>query len=196
MLDGTGANRDEIHRAIDALTRGELLKLKGFAAFRMRGLGRACCGRTWEDLLGEANLAILQGAANNGTGRRWNRDVDFVTQLIGAMRSISSHWKRDFDDEEADPESEILTPTGSGRVASLDNAVSNVPSQEREIAARQQWNLIAERFRCDPAAKQVLEGLSEGLKVSEIIETYKLSRSEYRQTLKRIRLRIRETDHF
>jgi len=81
-------------------------------------------------------------------------------------------------------------------ISPLDNAVSNAPSQEREIAARQLWNLIAERFRCDPAAKQVLEGLSEGLKASEIIETYKLSRSEYRQTLKRIRLRIREADHF
>jgi len=53
---------------------------------------------------------MLQGAANNGTERRWNRDVDFVTHLIGVMRSISSHWKRDFDEKEAtgirDPDSD------------------------------------------------------------------------------------------
>jgi hypothetical protein len=46
MPDATGANRREIHRAIEALTPGELLKLKHFAVFRMRGLGRAASGRT------------------------------------------------------------------------------------------------------------------------------------------------------
>jgi len=59
MPDGMGANRDEIHRAIEALTPGELLKLKCFAVWRIRGLGRASCGRTWEDLFGEAKLATL-----------------------------------------------------------------------------------------------------------------------------------------
>jgi hypothetical protein len=33
MPDGTAANRDEIDRAIEALTLGQLLKLKHFAAW-------------------------------------------------------------------------------------------------------------------------------------------------------------------
>lgn len=124
MLDGT-------HRAIEALTVGEQLKLKQFAAWRMRGLGRAGRGHTPEDLLGEAVLRVLEGAANNGSGRRWTGNVDLVTHLAGAMRSISSHWKRDFDEHETDLESEILKRTEQGDATSpLDNAVSHAPSQD------------------------------------------------------------------
>jgi len=81
MPDGVGANRDEIHRAIEALTPGELLKLKRFAVWKIRGLGRARCGRTWEDLLGEAKLSTLEGAANNGDGRLWRRNVNLLRTL-------------------------------------------------------------------------------------------------------------------
>ena len=58
--------------------------------------------------MSEASLAFLQGAVNNGTGRNWKAYVALGSQLIGAMRSISSHWKRDFDEQEPDLESEIL----------------------------------------------------------------------------------------
>ena len=193
MADGTGVTQDEIHRAIEALTLGELLKLRHFAAWRIRGLGRAGCGRTWEDLLGAANLSILEGAANNGSGRRWKGTVDLVTHLTGAMRSISSHWKRDFDEQEADLESEILTRTEKDDATSpLDNAVSKAPSQERDMAARQEWNLLLTRCRGDAAATQVLEGLSRGFTASEIMQAYRLTRWDHQQAMKRIRLRMRD----
>ena len=38
MPDRAGATKDEVYRAIEALTPGELLKLKHFAAWRVRGL--------------------------------------------------------------------------------------------------------------------------------------------------------------
>jgi len=193
MPDGTAANRDEIDRAIDALTPGELLKLKHFSAWRIRGLGRASSGRTWEDLLGEARLAMLEGATNNGRGRLWRRNVDLVRHLTGAMRSISSHWKRDFDEQEADLESEILGATEERESTSpLDNAVSHFPSQERDVAARQQWNLILTRSRGDPAASQVLKGLSGGLTASEIMHAYGLKRWDYQQATLRIRRRVHD----
>ena len=189
MPDGTGANRDEIDRVIAALTDGELLKLRHFAAFRVRGLGRASCGRTWEDLLGEAKLETLKGAANNGTERRWKRDVDLVTHLRGAMRSISSNWKRDFDEQEADLESELRTPIEEeGTGSALDNAASHGPSPERELAAREQWNLIVKRCQGDHAATQVLDGVSLELSASEIMHDYGLTKWEYQQAMKRIRL--------
>ena len=197
MPDGTGPNRDEIHRAMEALTLGELLKLRHFAAWRIRGLGRAGCGRTWEDLLGAANLSILEGAANNGSGRRWKGNVDLVTHLTGAMRSISSHWKRDFDEQEADLESEILTRTEEDDATSpLDNAVSHAPSQERDVAAREQWNLIVTRCCDDLVATQVLEGLARGLRAAEVMHAYSLTRREYQQATRRIRLRGRDIDQF
>ena len=189
MPDGTGANRDVIDRVIAALTDGELLKLRHFAAFRVRGLGRASCGRTWEDLLGEAKLATLKGAANNGAGRRWKGDVDLVTHLRGAMRSISSHWKRDFDEQEADLESELRTRIEEeGTGSTLDNAGSHGPSPERELGAREKWNLIVKRCQGDHAATQVLDGVSLELSASEIMHDYGFTKWEYQQAMKRIRL--------
>jgi hypothetical protein len=196
MPDGTDANRDEIDRVIATLADFELLKLKQFAAFRVRGLGRASCGRTWEDLLGEANLATIGGAANNGSGRPWKGNVDLVTHLCGAMRSISSHWKRDFDEQEADLESELPTRIEDDDASSaLDNAVSHGPSPERELAAREQWNLIVKRCQGDRAATQVLEGKSLELSASEIMHDYGLTKWDYQQAMKRIRLSSRDVDH-
>jgi hypothetical protein len=195
MPDGTGASRDEIHRAMETLTPGELLKLKQFSAWRMRGLGRAACGRTWEDLLSEARLAILKGAANDGTGRRWKGSVDPVAQLSGTMRSISSHWKRDFDEHEPELESEISIANQKGTATSpLDRAVSHAPTQERDLVARQQWNLIVARCRHNRTATQVLEGLSQGMTSSEIMNVYTLTRWEYQQATGAIRRRARELD--
>ncbi|MGA2647412.1 MAG: hypothetical protein ABSF15_22110 [Candidatus Sulfotelmatobacter sp.] len=139
MPGGTGATRDEVYRAIQALTLGERLKLKKFAAWRVRGLGRASCGRTWEDLLSEAYLSKLEGTADNGSGRRWRKNVDLVTLFCGAMRSISSHWKRDFVEEEAALESELATRTEEGWNSPLENVASNDPCQDRYVAAREEW---------------------------------------------------------
>jgi hypothetical protein len=184
---GTGATKDEVFAAIEALTPGELLKLKYFAAWRIRGLGRACCGRTWEDLLSEAKLSTLRGAASH-PGRCWNKNVDLVTHLAGAIRSISSHWKRDFDEQEAVLESEIVTCSEEEDSTSpLNNAVSEYPSQEREVAARQEWDLIAILCHDDPAATQVLEGFSRGMSATEIMRGCDLTKWEYQQALKRIR---------
>ena len=189
MPDGTGATGDEVNRAIEALTRSDLLRLKHFAVWRLRGLGRVGCGRTWEDLLSEAKLSTLEGAANNGSGRRWNQNVDLVTHLVGAMRSISSHWKRDFDEQEAVLESEIVTCTEEEDSTSpLNDAPSEYPSQEREVAARQEWDLIATRCHNDSGATQVLQGFSRGMTATEIMRDYRLTKWEYHQAVKRIRL--------
>jgi hypothetical protein len=194
MPDDTAATRDELDRTIEALTRTELLKVKHFAACRVQGLGRASCGRTWEDLLSEAMLSTLEGAANNGNGRRWNKDVDFVTHLSGAVRSISSHWKRDFSEDEAHLESEIMAQSDEDVwISPIDNARSGDPSQERGVAAREEWGLIETLCRDDPAAEQVLEGWLRGMTASEIMQN-SLTRWQYRQAAMRIRLCLCERD--
>jgi len=196
MPCGTVVTREQVYRAIQALTPGELVKLKHFAAWRVRGLARASCGRTGEDLLSEANLSILEGVANNGSGRSWNKNVDLATLLCGAMRSISSHWKRDFvEEEEALLESQIAMRGGEDAwISPLDEAVSDDPSQERDVAARQEWALITKLYLDDVAARGVLEGWSRGMTASEIMEDSGLTKWEYQETMRRIRLRLREQD--
>src|ERR1035438_5518361 len=63
----------EVHRAMDALTPAELLRLQRFADYRVRGLGRAARGRTGEDLLRHAMMRTLIGAGSTRDGRHWNK---------------------------------------------------------------------------------------------------------------------------
>ena len=75
--------------AIQSLSDADNLRLEKFARFRIRGLGRASAGRDWRDLLGEALAATL-----DPNHRRWNKSVTFVQHLLGAMRSISTAWRK------------------------------------------------------------------------------------------------------
>jgi hypothetical protein len=189
MPDGTGATGEEVNRAIEALTCSDLLRLKHFAVWRFRGLGRAGRGRTWEDLLSEAKLSTLKGAANNGSGRRWNQNVDLVTHLVGAMRSISSHWKRDFDEQEADLETEIVTRNAEGDwVSPLDYVASNDLSQERCLSGREALDKLSRQFPADSAAGRVVAGWNRDLTASAIMQSFKLTKSEYERAVNQIRL--------
>lgn len=121
------ASQDEIQTAIHSLTEAELLRLEKFARWRIRGLGRASGGRDWEDLLGETLTATL-----DDDHRRWNKSVSFVQHLLGAMRSISTAWKKKFDPDEAYLESEITRASSEGKVPSaLPEAPSTAPDAER-----------------------------------------------------------------
>jgi hypothetical protein len=104
----TAATPVEINQAINTLRPAELLRLKKYAQFRIKGLGRASQGRNAEDLLYEALNATLGG------NRQWNTSVSFPVHLRGAMRSISSHWKERFDDAEALLEAEVISTTSAG----------------------------------------------------------------------------------
>lgn len=78
------------HGGID---RCRAIQAQALRCLEDAGFGQAGRGHTPVDLLGEAMLAVLEGAANNGSGR-WNQNVNLVTCLAGVLRSISSHWKR------------------------------------------------------------------------------------------------------
>ena len=75
------ATREEIVAAVDTLTPKELSRLRGFAKWRVAGMGRAAQGQDWEDLLRKAVAATYEGS------RRWNKDsVPCLQHLLGAMR--------------------------------------------------------------------------------------------------------------
>src|SRR5438093_969586 len=128
----------DIEAAIDGLTEVQLSRLEKFALFRVRGLGRKAVGRSARDLL----QAALTATASRD--RRWNPEaVDFVRHLEGAMRSISNHWKEQFDPAEPRLESEVIRRNSEGE---KHNPMLEVPSAEvnaeRALAARQEVDEI------------------------------------------------------
>jgi CheY-like chemotaxis protein len=180
----------EIDRMIEMLTKTERLRLQRFAEFRVRGLGRAARGRTWEDLLAEAVLRTLIGAEGTQKGRRWNKNVDFVMHLTGAMRSISSSWKRKFTEMEAYLISELPTHDAEGREQSLDNVASGQTAADQSLIEKSEEDRILTMFKDDLEATEVLRGLLDGLKKAEILSKFGLGETKYVAALKRIRVRL------
>jgi CheY-like chemotaxis protein len=175
----------EVDRAMEALTRSELLRLQRFADYRVQGLGRAACGRTGEDLLSEAQLRTLIGAGATREGRHWNKHVDFVWHLTGAMRSIASCWKRQFKEEYL--MSETLIHDAEGQEHSpLDNAASGHAAADQLLIEKNEEDRVLTIFKDDPEATQVLQGLLDGLKKNEIMLTYGLDEKKYAAAVKRI----------
>ncbi len=180
----------EVDRAIEALTPPELLQLQRFAAFRVRGLGRAARGRNEEDLLGEALLRTLIGAESI-EGRHWNRNVDFVQHLTGAMRSISSSWKRQAGENEAYCASEVLVINGAGqKISPLESVPSGEAAPDRRLVAEEEVAKIFSLFREDKEATQVLQGWFDDLKRNEIMQKYGLDENQWGAAVKRIRVKV------
>ncbi len=176
------ATPEEIHGAIEALRPADLLRLKKFAYFRILGLGRASKGRNHEDLLGEALIATLAGS------RRWNKSVSFVQHLLGAMRSISSHWVEEFDPGEAFLEAELTSTTPNGeKYSPVLNAPSTSPDGERVLAAKQEVEAIERLFAEDPQVLEIIGGLRAEMTGPEIQEALNMSKTEYETAIRRMR---------
>src|SRR5436190_19910907 len=103
------ASLEEVRQAIVGLTPAELLRLQGYARWRVRGVGRAALGRAEHDLLQDALISTLAG------DRKWKKAaVDLVGHLTAVMRSISSHWKTEFDPAEPRLETELAMASADG----------------------------------------------------------------------------------
>jgi CheY-like chemotaxis protein len=182
-------DRIEVERAIETLTTAQLLRLRKFADFRVRGLGRAARGRTGEDLLGDALRSTLEGTRQNGEGRRWNRDVDFVTHLAGAMRSISTGWKRKF--EEVFLASDVVVYDIEGRETSpLDDVPSSQATPDQCLIEIEDERRIIAMFANDLHAILVLRGIFGDMEKREIVQRLGLTEKQYAAAVKRIRLKL------
>ena len=181
----------EVDRAIKGLTSSELLQLQLFAKFRIRGLGRAARGRDWEDLLEEALCRTLIGAKDNQNGRHWNRRVSFVQHLKGAILSIASLWKRQFKEESTYLLSELLSHDAEGKDYSpIDNVASGHILADQCLIENEEKDRVFGLFMDDSEALQLLRGLMDGLKKTEIVARYDLDEKKYAAALRRIRLKL------
>lgn len=199
------ATREEIDKAISVLSPAQWLKLHSFAEWRVRGLGRFAGDRKGKDLLQDALLSTFVGAQGNGSGRRWNKRVDFVMHLTGAMRGISSHCKDRSDDRQVleceavkcDAEGQELSPLdnlGPGDTPDerLRVAVAEgfQPAAERRLIAKEEIERMFRAFKNDKEATLALQGLSEGKKKNEIVQKYELTAKQYDAAVKRIRVKL------
>jgi hypothetical protein len=184
------ATRDEVDAAIEALTPAQLLKLKKFAAWRVRGLGRATLGRDADVLLQDAFLSTLLGSENTGEGRRWNKAVDFVKHMTEAMRSISDHWKTQFDADEPHLESEVIAINDEGEEYSPLEAVSSQqPQPDRVLLAKEEVRQIFNLFESDDDAILVLEGWVDGMTGPDMMDLG-FTKERFEATVKRIRYNL------
>lgn len=174
------ATEDEVVAAIDLLSQADLLRIRGYAQFRMRAVPAThTYGRNFEDLISEALTATISGQ------RRWNKSaVDFVGHLCGAIRSISSHWRTGGGAEySSSTKTQIDQP---GR-----DSISEIPSQrpdaERQVAAAQQIEQIKALFANDHMVINIIDGMSEGLNGRELKAKLGLSQVELESTMRRLR---------
>jgi CheY-like chemotaxis protein len=199
------ATREEIDKAISVLSPAQWLKLHRFAECRVRGLGRSAGDRKGHDLLQDALLSTFIGAQGNGSGRRWNKRVDFIMHLTGAMRGISSHCKGKLDDWQVleceavkcDADGQALSPLdnlGSGDTPDerLRFAVAEgfQPAAERRLIAKEEVERLFRMFKNDKEVSLALQGLSKGKKKNEIMHEYELTAKQYDAATKRIRVKL------
>jgi CheY-like chemotaxis protein len=179
------ATREEVDRAITALTTADLLRLRKFGEWRVC-LSRGTDHRTWEDLLQEALCLTFEGAEGGGNGRHWNKRVPFVNYLVGVMRSITRRRKGDIalwcDIFEYDAE-------GQGHCL-LDTEISPEIAADQLLIEGETCDRIFEQLKDYPTALFVAHGLSEGLKTNEIMKEGGLSENEYRAAVRRIRMKL------
>jgi hypothetical protein len=144
-------------------------------------------GRDHEDLLEEAVADTL-----DPTKRRWNKDVSFVRHLIGAMRSISSHWREQVDPDEPRLESELVRVGEKGGLLSpLDLVGSEAPAADRILEAKRQLEDIEQAVADDKIVCDILGGMRAEMSASEIREALGLTVIEYETAMKRFRRHVR-----
>jgi DNA-directed RNA polymerase specialized sigma24 family protein len=135
--------------ALNLLSETDLLRLKTVARIYARGLEPE---GAWEDLLQIAITRVLTGSRQCPAG------VGMVALIAGILRSLrTDYWRRARRqaregrlriDHESDESLALVDPT---------------PGPERALGARQQLTLVKLVFAADPAALQIIDGLSQGL---------------------------------
>lgn len=178
----------EIKDAVNALTPLELRKLQKFARWRIRGLGRMAAGRDWRDLFQEAIASFL-----SPNGRRWNREaVDFAKALREAIRSMSSNWKRSFDESEPHLESELITTSESGIESNpIANATTANWDSQADLEAKEKLETIERLLAKRELASLIWMGMKDRMTGTEIRQDLEISANQYETEMTWMRRTVR-----
>jgi len=180
------ATEAEIIDSIGRLTQAETVRLGTYAKYRIRIIGpRAADGRNHEDLLQQAFTQLLSGA------RSWNKEKPFMEVLIGAIRSISSHWAAQYDTEQPKTESDLVITLQDGSTHSpFEEVASKDPGPAHQIESKQLLERIEKLFDGDDEALLVIDGWRKQMTGPEIKEELGLSQLELETITRRIRRKV------
>jgi hypothetical protein len=191
-----GATKAEIVAAIESLSAEQYYRLKRFAQWRMRGIGRAALGRNYHSLLAQAVVSTLEGSESETNGRKWAKNrVPFVEHLFGAMRSISTHWKVAYErrgmgaellDCEAATEDEI---GNLSRPSDLE--IDPTADPLRSYAAKEALDALDNHFSGDEDALLVIEARKEGMSVARMVADLGLTDKRVNAATQRVRYFLR-----
>jgi len=190
------ATTADVIAAIESLSPEQFYRLKGFAIYRIRGLGRAAMGETHAALLNEAIASTLQGAEGGTKGRKWAKNrVLFIDHLFGAMRSISTHWKEAYERAGTDAEwleSELRSNKEEDGISwPSKKIVDPVADPFRRYVAKELLEILDNHFAQDDDALLVIEARKEGMTIPEIVDGLGLTKNEVNAALQRIRYFVR-----
>ncbi len=96
--------------------------------------------------------------------------MGIVGHLLGAMRSISGHWRKKFDpEEEPTLESDLVRTTEEGDILRpFDLIASGEPVADRALEAKERVEAIEKAFADDPVISVILDGLRQGMTPPEV----------------------------
>jgi hypothetical protein len=187
IAEELAASQDEIVAAVVDLSAKQEWRLEQYARFRICGLGRAAMGRDHQVLLRDAITATYAG------DRRWNKDaVDFSQHLKGAMMSISSHWRDQFDPDEAYLESEVTRFSADGRASNpMLKVASAAAGPERMMETKEALDQVEQISRENEVAWFIFDGQRRGLSPAEIRADLSISQADYDAALKWLYRKVR-----
>jgi hypothetical protein len=189
---GDSATAAEVIAAIESLSAEEDYRLKKYARYRIRGLGRAAMGRTYSSLLAQAVASTLQGAESKTKGRKWDKNrVPFVHHLLGVMRSVSTHWKetyerRGMEAEELDCEAARVDEYGN-LLRPTEQSIDPTADPFRSCAASELLDMLDKHFAGDQDALLVIKALKRGMSLPEMVTESGLTEKKIRAAKQRVR---------
>lgn len=181
------ASIDEINAAIESLTSAQLKRLKIYAKWRIKGLGRKKTGRNWKDLLNETITSFCSGT------RRWKKDkIDFVRATTEAMRSVSDNWKRTFDEDEPQLEADLITTSSEGFES---NPLANIATEnwdtQAELESKKKLEIIENLLSKRELSSLIIMGWRDKMTGTEIQKDLEISKTQYETEVKWIRRTVR-----
>jgi DNA-directed RNA polymerase specialized sigma24 family protein len=176
----------EVAEAIAKLTSADHVRL--LKAARIKLVGTAYTDA--RDLYREALITPYAAARGLG-GRRWPKDVDFMTFLMKTIQGIASDSRKSAERRQTRP----LCDNDLGRQdipANVSPSTEEVVEDEQEAVELQYRSEINLRRVCDyfsskPQVMSIINGMQDGKSPSEIQESSGMSKTQYESARRALR---------